>query len=264
MTSIGEKTESDAQYFLDTSTVIAFHWGTPETRVKVMADLSGAGRQSSVYVKCQYKTRILNSAILAHTLAESSSTLDDARQRAEKLKGEFDSLAYEVLRRLFNVCETKDKLVRRLERMICVDWRNQFVAVVGNDLCDLTRCTLASDAPKQSGKFYENIGKGCPANCGISAFWIEKGYDLAVLASLDPKAYDGANDPKGTIRAILEQARRLRDGKSAHGSPCRQVLDDVTIAIEARDSYEDTVIHSMDHDFELLSPHLDVRVRVPD
>jgi len=101
---------------------------------------------------------------------------------------------------------------------------------------------------------YRPISKKCPGGCEIANFWSGKAKDLVKLAGME------ANDPKGSMGEVRSQAAAIVGGEAPEGNACR-TLGDAVISIEARDGCSGSTIHTMDADFEHLSPVLKTKVR---
>jgi len=249
-------------YFLDTSTLISRDWDDPPVKARVQGDLHNKECYSSVYVRCQYKTRIVKSLIFVHTLVKTSKSFEEAKKRIERNRGDPDDLTYQVAMRLFRFAKTTEEVTRRLERMIESDWRVQFDVAVRHDLCDLTKCKLGDGAPRRRDGCYWDIDK-CPGECGIHEFWIKQAKDLQILAKLDVTSGARQNDYKGTISKVQTQARKIIEKReSPQGKACTEALDDSIIAIEARECHPGITVHTRDHDFEVLKSFLCIDVKV--
>ncbi len=249
-------------YFLDTSTLISRDWDDPPVKAKVQSDLHNKECYSSVYVRCQYQTRIVNSLIFIHTLVKTCRSFEEAQKRIEKNRGDPDDLTYQVAIRLFRFAKTTEEVTHRLERWIESDWRVQFDAAVGHELCDLTKCRLGDGAPRRRDGHYWAIDR-CPGECGIHDFWVQQAKDLQILAKLDAACGAGPKDYKGTLSKVQSQARKIiEEQESPQGKACTEALDDSIIAIEARECHPGITVHTRDHDFEVLKPFLRIDVRV--
>lgn len=263
---MGTKTGTEqhsAKYFLDTSTQISRHWSDEETNRKVRNDLMGKKLRCSIYVEREYRCRVLNSLINLHTFIMASNDVQEAEERLEKCKHKIhiDNLVYNVGKRLLKKYNSRNPLLKYLRRLIEADWENFFYdGGIPKALCDMTNCTRGADAPKYKQGYYLTIPSKCPKNCNISDFWKSKGFDLKNLATIDQSLLTSANDPKGTMRTIKNEATEVLSGKSPHGDTCRKISDTV-ISIEARDSYPGITIHTMDDDFELIKRVLKTKVR---
>ena len=68
-------------FFLDTSTQISKTWEDEKIRSYLNKELTQKPCYSSIYVKNEYKLRILNDTILVHNITADSGTLDEAKSR---------------------------------------------------------------------------------------------------------------------------------------------------------------------------------------
>lgn len=263
--STGTEQHSDL-YFLDTSTQINRHWADEQISREVRTDLSGKSLRCSIYVERQYRYRVLNALISFHifvTAEEDEENIEQAKKRLEECKHKIaiDDLVYNVGKRLFKKYNSKKPLLRYLRRLIEVDWENFFYDAVSKPVCDMTSCTYGADAPKYEQGYYLTIPAKCPTNCKICDFWRSKQKDLENLSAIDTTMFTQTNDPKGTMAEIQKEACAICGGKSPHGDPCR-TLSDAVISVEARDSYPNITIHTMDSDFDLLKNILNAQVRL--
>lgn len=249
-------------YFLDTSTLISRNWDDPPTKARIQSDLQNKECYSSVYVRCQYQMRIVNSLIFIHSLVKTCGNFEEAQKRVEKNRGDPDDLTYQVALRLFRFAKTTEEVMRRLERWIESEWHIQFDATVRHDLCDLTKCRLGDGTLRRRDGHYWVLDR-CPRECGIHDFWVRQAKDLRVLANLDATCVAGSKDHKGTLSKVQGEARKIIDGQaSPQGKACREALDDSIIAIEARECHPGITVHTRDQDFEVLKPFLRVDVKV--
>jgi len=252
-----------AIYFLDTSTQIGRHWSDEQTNRKVRGDLLGKSLRCSIYVEREYRCRVLNAFITFHIFVTAEENIEQAKERLEECKHKLaiEDLVYNVGKRMLKRYNSKTPLLRYLRRLIEVDWENFFYDAVSKSLCDMTNCTRGADAPKYEHPYYLTISGKCPDNCKICDFWKLKLDDLKNLAQIDTTKFTTINNPKGTMGKVQTEAKDILGGKSPHGDPCR-ALGDAIISIEARDSYPNIIIHSMDSDFELLKEVLKTNVRL--
>lgn len=253
-------------FFLDTSTQIKRHWADEETNKKVQADLFKKKLRCSIYVEREYRTKILNTLIVIYNLFRKFENIEVAKQRTEKLEREgiFNTLAYNVVIRLFNRFNSVKPILRRLRELIEGAWENFFYdGGIPTALVDMTGCTRGAEVPQQlpQGYYLSIPTNKCPDNCKIYDFWQEKQDDLQNLAQIDASKFTKTNDPKGTMGKIQNEAQSVLGGKSPHGDSCRNVSDAI-ISIEARDGYPSITIHTMDYDFELLKDILSTQVRL--
>ena len=250
-------TNSDDSYFLDTSTQIARHWEDDPIKEKVHADLHGKKLRCSIYVERQYRCRVIDTFIKIHVFVKASLDVEEAEERLERAKDQIalDDLFYNVAKRLFRKYNSKKPLLTRLERLIEADWENHFYDSLPRPLANFTDCTRGADAPKCDRGYYVNIPKSCPENCKIREFWETKETDLRNLAGMN------ITDPKGTMPKMRAQAAAIIQGEDPHGDICND-LSDAVISIGARDGYPGITIHTLDADFDYLSPILNTRVRV--
>jgi len=242
-------------YFLDTSSQIARHWEGEGKKREVRGDLEGWKLQSSLYVEREYRCRILNSLITIHVLVKKLDSLEEAERRLDNIPG-FDPLIYVIAKRLFQKYGSQKPFLRCLRHLIEEDWRNYFYDKVGQELVDMTKCTRGADAPvyvRELG-LYKPISTKCAEGCEIADFWKAKAGDLAKLAEME------ANDPKRNMGKVRSQGAAIVGGEAPEGNACR-TLGDAVISIEARDGCPGSTIHTIDADFEYLSPVLKTRVR---
>jgi len=263
-TSRGRK-QNPTSYFLDTSTQIERHWADEEISRKVRDDLFGKKLRCSIYVEREYRTKVLNTLIDIYNLFRKFEDIQVAKQRAEKLQqdGIFNTLTYNVVRRLFNRFNSVKPILRRIRGLIEGTWVNFFYdGGIPMALVDMTGCTRGAEVPQQlpQGYYLSIPTNKCPDNCKIYDFWKEKQDDLQNLAQIDTSKFTKTNDHKGTMREIQNEAQSILSGKSPYGDSCRNVSDAI-ISIEARDGYPGITIHTMDHDFELLKNILNTKVR---
>jgi hypothetical protein len=240
-------------YFLDTSTQIARHWEGEQKIRKVQSDLEGWKLQSSVYVEREYRCRILNSLIKIHVLVKKSDSLEEAEGRLDNIAG-VERLIYVIAKRLFRKYQSVKPFLTCLKRWIEEDWENYFYDRLGRELVDMTKCTRGVDAPGYVRGLYKPISTKCLGGCEIADFWNAKAEDLKKLAAMK------ANDAKGSMAEVRNQAAGVLQGNTAEGEACR-TLGDAVISIEARDGCQGSIIHTMDADFESLSPVLETSVR---
>jgi len=256
---------SKEYYFLDTSTQINRHWADEEIKNKIRADLFKKILRCSIYVEREYRTKVLNTLINIYNILRKHEDIEAAKKRTEKLKqdGIFDTLTYNVIRRLFKRFNSIKPILRRLRSLIEGAWENLFYdGGIPSALADMTGCTRGAEAPQKlpQGYYLSISTHKCPDNCNISDFWKTKHSDLQNLAGINLGSFTQTNDPKATMEKIQQQAQAILDGKSPYNGSCR-IMSDAVISIEARDSYPGIKIHTMDHDFELLKEILNTKVR---
>ena len=100
--------EKDGSFFLDTSTQIGKHWEDDRIKLFLSRELPKKHCYSSVYVKNQYKYRILNDSIEVYNTIVASDTIEEAEKRLNATKGP-DSLPYKVFRRYFMDLKSNEK-----------------------------------------------------------------------------------------------------------------------------------------------------------
>jgi hypothetical protein len=251
----------DGAFFLDTSTQISKTWEDEKIRQYLNNELSQKPRYSSVYVKNEYKLKILKEAILVHTVIVDSATLDEALSRLDdimkRLGRGLDELPYKVFRRLFNEYNSKKPFLSKLERIIELTWRNFFMGTLKTTLFNLVECESAKGDPcKNKENHYVPITGKC-SDCKIDDFLKTQQSALGVLSNIDNAKLDRMNDPKSTLKRIKAASTTILGGTSPHGKPCKE-MSDAVISIEAKASDPTIILHSMDSDFKLLGEVLNI------
>lgn len=254
--------DGDGAFFLDTSTQISKTWEDEKIRHYLNNELSQKPCYSSVYVKNEYKLKILKEAILVHRVIVDSGTLDEALPRLDdimkRMDRGLDELPYKVFRRLFKKHNSKKPFLRELEKIIELTWKNYFYGHVKKTLFNLVECTAAQDDPhKNNEDFYVGITSRCSFDCNIDDFLKSQQSALNVLSNIDNTKLDRMNDPKGTLQKIKSISIAILGGKSPHGKPCKE-MSDAVISIEAKASCPTIILHSMDSDFKLLGDVLNI------
>ncbi len=77
--------DADGAFFLDTSTQISKTWEDEKIRCNLNKELSQKPCYSSIYVKNEYKLKVLKEAVLVHRVIVDSGTLDEAEFRLDDL-----------------------------------------------------------------------------------------------------------------------------------------------------------------------------------
>ena len=253
--------DGDGAFFLDTSTQISRTWEDEKIRHYLNNELSQKSRYSSVYVKNEYKLRILNDAILVHNITVDSGTLDEAESRfyntMEKQGRRPDELPCKVFKRLFKEYNSKKPYLRKLEKIIESTWSNYFYGNIKKSLFNLVKCNSTQDDPYKRGNQYIKITSKCSSGCEIDGFLKSQQSALNVLSNINNAKLDIMNDPKGTLQKIKSVSMDILGGTSAHGKPCKE-MSDAVISIEAKVSYPTIILYSMDSDFKLLGKVLNI------
>jgi len=253
--------DGDGAFFLDTSTQISKTWEDEKIRHYLNNELSQKSRYSSVYVKNEYKLRILNDAILVHNITVDSGTLDEAESRLDnfmKKQGRRpDELPYKVFKRLFKEYNSKKPYLRKLEKIIESTWSNYFYGNIKKLLFNLVKCNSAQDDPYKRGNQYIGITSKCSSGCEIDGFLKSQQSALNVLSNINNAKLDKMNDPKGALQKIKSASTAILRGSSPHGKLCKK-MSDAVISIEAKASYPTIIIYSMDSDFKLLCEVLNI------
>jgi len=249
--------ERDGPFFLDTSTQIYKHWEDPKIKLFLSKELSKKYCYSSVYVKNEYKYRILNDSITAYNTIVSTDTLEEAESRLNATMGP-DSLRYKVFKRYFRDLQSKEKVLKRIEQLIESTWEKHFGTYIKSELFDLIECKYAQNGPSKRGKFYLDIKDICPSNCNICGFLSTRHSDLKLLNDIDTSKLDRMNDPKGSLQKFKTVSMSILGGTSPHGNPCKKEISDAVISIEAKASDPTIILHSMDSDFKLLGEVLNI------
>jgi len=256
----------DEAFFLDTSTQISKTWEDEKIRHYLNNELSQKPCYCSVYVKNEYKLKVLNEAILVHRVIVDSGTLDEALSRLDdimkRMDRGLDELPYKVFRRLFKQYNSKPPFLKKLEKIIESTWQNYFSGNLKIPLFNLVKCKSAQDDPDKRGNFYIKITSRCSSDCKIDDFLKSQQSDLTVLSNIDNAKLDRMNDPKGTLQKIKSVSTAILGGSSPHGKPCKK-MSDAVISIEAKASYPTIILHSMDSDFKLLGEVLNIPTCVP-
>ncbi len=251
----------DEAFFLDTSTQISKTWEDEKIRHYLNNELSQKPCYCSVYVKNEYKLKVLKEAILVHRVIVDSGTLDEALSRLDdimkRMDRGLDELPYKVFRRLFKQYNSKLPCLKKLEKIIESTWQNYFSGNLKKPLFNLVECKSAQDDPDKRGNFYIEITSRCSSDCKIDDFLKSQQSDLTVLSNIDNAKLDKMNDRKGTLKKIKDTSTAILGGTSPHGKPCKE-MSDAVISIEAKASYPTIILHSMDSDFKLLGEVLNI------
>lgn len=250
----------DGAFFLDTSTQISKTWEDEKISRYLNNELSQKPRYSSVYVKNEYKLKILKEAILVHNVIVDSVTLDDALSRLDYIMKKIDrgpdELPYKVFRRLFKQYHSKKPFLKKLEKIIESTWLNYFYGDIQKTLFSLVECKSAQEEPYKKENHYFPITSRC-YGCNIKDFLRSQQSELKILSNIDDKKLDRVNDPKGTLTKIKFVSTNILEGTSPLGKHCKEISDAV-ISIEAKVSCPTIIIHSMDSDFRLLGEFLSI------
>ena len=253
--------DGDEAFFLDTSTQISKTWEDEKIRCYLNKELSQKPCYSSVYVKNEYKLNILNDAIIVHTIIVDSGTLDEAESRLDNLMKQIgrrpDELPYKIFRRFFKEYSRKPPFLKKLEKLIELEWLNFFLGNIRKSLFNLVKCNSAQDEPYKRGNHYIGITSKCSSGCEIDDFLKSQQSSLKILSKIDDTKLDRMNDPKGTLKKIKSVLTAILAGTSPHGKPCKE-MSDAVISIEAKASYPTIILHSMDSDFKLLGDVLNI------
>lgn len=253
--------DGDEAFFLDTSIQISKTWEDEKISHYLNNELSQKTCYSSVYVKNEYKLKILKEAILVHRVIVDSGTLDEALPRLDDLMKRMDigldELPYKVFRRLFKKYNSKKPFLRELEKIIELTWQNYFYGHVKKTLFNLVKCNSAQDDPYKKGDHYIGITSKCSSGCEIDDFLKSQQSALKILSKIDDTKLDRMNDPKGTLKKIKSVSTAILGGTSPHGKPCKE-MSDAVISIEAKASCPTIILHSMDSDFKLLGDVLNI------
>jgi hypothetical protein len=166
-------------------------------------------------------------------------------------------LPYKILRRYLSLYSSIKPVLRELRKLIESTWKFHFLGNIKQDLFNITKCKFASEDAKPKNNFYLNISKKCPVDCNICEFWKSREQDLQTLRE---SKLDAVNDPKGKLKKIQNVADEIAKGASPHSDNCKSISDAV-ISLEARDSKQGIIIHSMDADFNLLGQIFKIHVR---
>ena len=254
--------DGDGAFFLDTSTQISKTWEDEKIRHDLNNKLSQKPCYSSVYVKNEYKLKILNDAILVYNTTVDSVTLDEAKPRLDHLMKRIgrrpNELPYKIFRRFFRQYNSKPPFLKKLEKLIELEWLNFFLGNIRKSLFNLVKCKSTQDDPcKNRENYYVPITSRCSPDCRIDDFLKSQQDALNVLANIDNTKLDRMNDPNGTLQKIKSVSTAILGGKSPHGKPCKEISDAV-ISLEAKASCPTIILHSMDSDFKLLGEVLNI------
>ena len=248
--------EREGAFFLDTSTQIYKHWEDDKIKLFLSRKLSQKNCYSSLYVKNEYKYRILNDSVEVYNTIVSSDTLREAESRLNATKGP-DSLPYRVFKRYFRDLKTKVRVLKRIEQLIESTWKHHFGTYIKSQLFDLIECKHAQNDPSKRGKFYIDIREPCPSDCKIVEFLTTRHSDLKLLNNINTSKLDSASDPYGILQKSQKISGEILNGASPHGDRCKAISDSI-ISIEARDSHPSIIIFSMDSDLKLLCKVLNI------
>jgi len=253
--------DGDGAFFLDTSTQISKTWEDEKISSYLNKELSQKPCYCSVYVKNEYKLKVLKEAILVHRVIVDSGTLDEALSRLDdimkRMDRGLDELPYKVFRRLFKQYNSKPPCLKKLEKIIESTWQNYFSGNLKKPLFNLVECKSAQDDPDKRGNFYITITSRCSSDCKIDYFLKSQQSDLTVLSNIHNAKLDKINDRNGTLKKIKTAATDILGGASPHGKLCKE-MSDAVISIEAKASYPTIILHSMDSDFKLLGEVLNI------
>lgn len=252
----------DESYFLDTSTQIKKHWGDEKIKLPLTQELSDKrGRcYCSIYVRNEYKYRVLTDSILVYNTIVKSKNLGKAKKNLDEAIGR-EELPYKVFRRYFKQFKTKERILTRLERLIELGWKYDFSTYINRKLFDIVKCKFAQDDPCKKGQIYKGIIDKCPSNCDICNFLSVRHDDLELLSNIDTTKLDQTVDPKSTLRDTQRVASEILSGTRPNSDHCRTISDSI-ISIEARDSHREIILLSMDADFGKLGKVLSIPTRV--
>jgi hypothetical protein len=257
--------DGDVAFFLDTSTQISRKWEDEKISSYLNKELSQKTCYSSVYVKHEYKLRILNDAILVYNTTVDSGTLDEAKSRLDNLMKRLgrrpDELPYKVFSRLLKEYSSKKPFLRKLEKIIELSWSNYFYGHIKKTLFKLVECKSSQDDPykNETGDYYVGITSRCSSDCKIDVFLKSQHCGLKILANIPNSKLDKLNDPKGILNKIKSVSTAILGGKSPRGKPCKE-LSDAVISMEAKASDPTIILHSMDSDIKLICDVLNIPV----
>jgi len=253
--------DGEEAFFLDTSTQITKKWEDEKISSYLNKELSQKPCYCSVYVKNEYKLNILNDAILVHNIIVDSGTLDEAESRLDNLMKQIgrrpDELPYKIFRRFFKEYRRKPPFLKKLEKLIESEWLSFFLGSIRKSLFNLVKCNSAQDEPYKKENHYIGITSRCSSDCNIDDFLKSQQSDLNVLSNIDNTKLDRINDLKGTLQKIKSASIAFLAGTSPNGKLCKE-MSDAVIAIEAKASYPQIILHSMDSDFKLLGKVLNI------
>lgn len=253
--------DGDGAFFLETSTQISKTWEDEKIRRFLNNELSQKPCYSSVYVKNEYKLKIIKDSILVYNTTVNSGTLDEAESRLDSLMKRIGrrpgELPYKVFRRLFKQYNSKPPFLKKLEKIIESTWQSFFYGHIKRTLFNLTECNSAQDNPSKKENGYITITSRCSSDCKINEFLTSQQSALNVLSNIDNAKLGKINDPKGTLKKIKSVSMAILGGASPHGKLCKE-MSDAVISIEAKASYPTIILHSMDSDFKLLGEVLNI------
>ena len=259
--------DGDAAFFLDTSVHVSKEWEDDKVKYHLYSKLPPKSCHSSIYVKNEYKHRILSDAILVYNIIVDSVTLDEAKSRLDeimKLKGRNEnSLPYKVYRKLFKQYKTKKKrILQRLEILIESAWENYFKMNVQDTLLNLTECNSAQeDIQKRDDGHYLDVTSRCVSGCKINDFLGSQKSNLNILANIDDTKLIRTSDPKGTLQKVKSTSDAILKGEQPRGKHCKE-MSDAVISMEAEACCPGITLHSMDSDFKLLGDVLNIKTCV--
>ena len=250
----------DGAFFLDTSAQISKTWEDEKIRSYLNKELSQKPCYCSVYVKNEYKLKILKEAILVHRVIVDSVTLDEALSRLDYIMKRIDrgpdELPYKVFRRFFKEYHSRKPFLSKLEKIIESTWLNYFYGNIKKTLFNLVECKSAQDEPCKKENHYLPIKSRC-FNCKIDDFLQSQQNALKILSNIDDSKLDKINDPQGTLKKIKSVSTAILGGTSPRGKPCKE-MSDAVISLEAETSWPGIILHSMDSDFKLLGEVLNI------
>ena len=246
--------------FLDTATQISRQWHSQPTREEVSEQLAASRLSCSRYVKCQYKTTLLDSLIKLHNLRLRSADFLEAIQKATE--GRYSEaaggkLTPGVLVRVVDVAywisrqyETFDEQVGKLRDLIEDGWEVLFEDGLELPLIDETACVYADGDPERGDSgAYKPIRISCrkdkPPACGIGQFWKNHAIQLEALAKMDIGAIEAKSKDAKELQSIKEHAQAIASNDSPYGRRCTIALSDAVICIEATHCPKPAAVHSI-------------------
>ena len=187
--------------------------------------------------------------------------MDEAEFRLDNLMKQIgrrpDELPYKIFRRFFRQYNSKPPFLKKLEKLIEAEWLNFFLGNIRKSLFNLVKCNSAQDDPYKKGNHYIGITSKCSSGCEIDDFLQSQQSALNILSKINNTKLDKMNDPKGTLKKIKSVSTAILGGTSPKGKLCKE-MSDAVITIEAKASYPQIILHSMDSDFKLLGEVLNI------
>jgi len=224
--------------FVETAAHGDRHFGHPSLRRKIESAIAAAGRAiTSRYVREEFRSTFLASAVLAYNVLLDSERIEDALSALERyrwgsfagsprMRGRARQVVYQVLRH-----GDRDvvEALQTLERWISfelIQWFERGLEVVDETGCCRTGTNAAKDA---QGVFrFEVACLLMPRRpCRIEEFWSAgRGPDLKAIAGARFSARKELQNARSAAAEVLA-------GKAPRGRRCWAKLSDATIAAEA-------------------------------